>query len=249
MTTPDMPVDRTAANAEALRRLGGAEPVLLDVAPARDAVPGFTAQTILTSGPTMPWAAYAGGQRAAVIGAALFEGLATDETDADAKLARGGITLRGCQELRCVGSLAGVYSASMPVFVVKNQAYGNIGYCNIYEGVNHRRLNYGVYDEGVRDRLRYINDVVAPVLGEAVRATGGIRLKPIMVSALHMGDDLHSRNTAASLLFSRELFPALIAVAATNRSGVEKVVQAMTEDHYFFLRLSMAAAKATGAKV
>ena len=32
MTTPDMPVDRTAANAEALRRLGGAEPVLLDVA-------------------------------------------------------------------------------------------------------------------------------------------------------------------------------------------------------------------------
>ena len=245
MTTPDMPVDRTAANAEALRRLGGAEPVLLDVAPARDAVPGFTAQTILTSGPTMPWAAYAGGQRAAVIGAALFEGLATDEADADAKLAAGSITLRGCQELRCVGSLAGVYSASMPVFVVKNQAYGNIGYCNIYEGVNHRRLNYGVYDDGVRDRLRYINDVVAPVLGEAVRATGGIRLKPIMVSALHMGDDLHSRNTAASLLFSRELFPALIAVAATNRSGVEKVVQAMTEDHYFFLRLSMAAAKST----
>ena len=237
--------DRDAANAEALKRLGAAEPVLLDVRPAGEAVPGFTRDTILTSGPTMPWASYLGGQRAAVIGAALFEGLATDAQDADSKLSSGAIRVRGCQELRCVGSLAGPYSASMPVFVVRNRTFGNTGYCNIYEGTNHRRLNYGVYDEGVRERLRYVNDVVAPVLGEAVRATGGIPLKPIMVSALHMGDDLHSRNTAASLLFSRELFPGLLALAGGNREGVERVVRAMTEDHYFFLRLSMAAAKST----
>lgn len=241
--------ERTAANAEALRRLGAAEPVLTDVRPAGEAVPGFTPDTILTSGPTLPWASYVGGQRAAVIGAALFEGLASDEGDAHRKLSTGAIRLRGCQELRCVGSLAGPYSASMPVFVVQNRAAGrdagNFGYCNIYEGTNHRRLNYGVYDEGVRERLRYVNDVVAPVLGEAVRAAGGIALKPIMVSALHMGDDLHSRNTAASLLFSRELFPGLLALASANREGAERVVRAMTEDHYFFLRLSMAAAKAT----
>lgn len=237
--------DRAAANAEALKRLGAAEPVLLDVRPAGAAVPGFTPDTILTSGPTMPWAAYTGGQRAAVIGAAQFEGLAADAEDADAKLSSGAIRVRGCQELKCVGSLAGPYSASMPVFIVRNRTSGNTGYCNIYEGTNHRRLNYGVYDEGVRERLRYVNDVVAPVLGEAVRATGGIPLKPIMVSALHMGDDLHSRNTAASLLFSRELFPGLLALAGANRDGVERVVRAMTEDHYFFLRLSMAAAKST----
>jgi len=240
---------RIQANREAFRCLGESTPVLTDVLPAGEAVPGFTPDTILTSGPTMPWSSYVGGQRSAVIGVALFEGLAGDESDADAKLASGKIILRGCQELKCVGSLAGVYSASMPVFVVKNQACGNVGYCNIYEGTNHRRLNYGVYDDGVRERLRYINDIVAPVLGEAVRATGGIPLKPIMTSALHMGDDLHSRNTAASLLFSRELFPALIALSATNRSGVEKLVRAMTEDHYFFLRLSMAAAKSTADSI
>ncbi|MBW8710280.1 MAG: DUF1116 domain-containing protein, partial [Mycobacterium sp.] len=118
-------------------------------------------------------------------------------------------------------------------------------YCNMYEGTNHRRLNYGVYDEGVRERLLYINDVVAPVLGKAVRALGGIPLKPIMVHALHMGDDLHSRNTAASLLFARELYPALLRIAQKDREAVEKAVKAMTEDHYFFLRLSMAAAKST----
>jgi len=74
---------------------------------------------------------------------------------------------------------------------------------------------------------------------------GGIPLKPLMSRALHMSDDLHSRNTAASLLFSREIFPAQLALSARQSDKVEKTVRAMTEDHYFFLRLSMAAAKAT----
>lgn len=240
---------KVTANAEALRRLGAADPVLLDVRPAGEVVPGFTRDTLLTSGPTMPWSEYVGGQRAAVIGAALFEGLASSEADAELKIAEGRIKLRGCQELKCVGSLAGPYCASMPVFVVQNRTSGGFGYCSIYEGTNPRRLNYGVYDEGVRERLRHVGEVIAPALGEAVRAAGGteggIPLKPIMVSALHMGDDLHSRNTAASLLFCRALFPGLLAMAATRREAAERVVQALTEDHYFFLRLSMAAAKST----
>lgn len=236
---------RDAANAEALRRLGAADPVLLDVRPAGEVVPGFSRDTILTSGPTLPWDQYVGGQRAAVIGAARFEGLASSDAEAERKIAAGSIKLHGCQELKCIGSLAGPYSASMPVFVVRNRAFGNLAYCSIYEGTNHRRLNYGVYDEGVRERLRHVGEVIAPALGEAVRAAGGIELKPIMVSALHMGDDLHSRNTAASLLFCRALLPGLLAMAATRREAAERVVQALTEDHYFFLRLSMAAAKST----
>ncbi|HUQ73651.1 MAG TPA: DUF1116 domain-containing protein, partial [Burkholderiales bacterium] len=234
---------RAQANQEAHRRLCESQPVLMDVLPAIEAVPGFTRETVLTSGPTLPWSGYVGGQRSAIIGGVLFEGLAKDAAEAERKLAAGEVKVRGCQELKCVGSLAGIYTASMPVFVVRNETFGNYGYCNIYEGTNRRRLNYGVYDDGVRDRLRFIGDVVAPVLGQAVRAAGGIALKPIMVQALHMGDDLHSRNTAASLLFARAVFPGLLKIAERDRAGVEKALNAMTEDHYFFLRLSMAAAK------
>ena len=132
----------------------------------------------------------------------------------------------------------------MPVFVVRNDAFGNVGHCNFYEGTNRRRLNYGVYDDGVRERLEFVHNSVAPIIGEAVRRSGGIPLKPIMERALHMGDELHSRSTAASLLFARELFPHLVAVAKHNSDDVLKAVEALTEDHYFFLRLSMAAAKA-----
>jgi len=144
-----------------------------------------------------------------------------------------------------VGSLAGLYTASMPVFVVRDHSSGKVGCCNFYEGTNPRRLNYGVYDDGVRDRLLYVNNTVAPIVAEAVRISRGIPLRPIIQRAVHMGDELHSRNTAASLLFTRELFPYLLEIAQTKKEAVAKAVKAVTEDQYFFLRLSMAAAKVT----
>ena len=239
----DMSTQREQANVEAYRRLCAAEPLLIDILPAVEAFPGMDRNTILTSGPLMPWEHYHGGQRNAVIGGALFEGLAATAADAEARIARGDIRVAPCSEFDCVGSLAGIYTASMPVLVVKNGERGNLAYCNFYEGTNPRRLNYGVYDDGVRERLLHIQHVVAPVVREAVLAAGGIALKPIMQRALHMGDELHSRNTAASLLFARELFPWLLRVAERGRERVEQTVHALTADHYFFLRLSMAAAK------
>jgi len=41
--------DRAAANAEAVRRLCAAEPVLVDVRPAGEVVPGFTRESILAA--------------------------------------------------------------------------------------------------------------------------------------------------------------------------------------------------------
>ncbi|HIM69087.1 MAG TPA: DUF1116 domain-containing protein [Gammaproteobacteria bacterium] len=219
------------------------DPVLLDVRPAIEVVPGMTRTTILTSGPPLPWADYIGGQRDAIIGAVRFENLAETHDEAVAKLDAGDITVGGCHDYGCIGSLAGVYSASMNVFVVENRAFGNRGFCNIYEGANPRRLNYGVYDEGVRERLLFVENTIAPVVAKAVRRSGGISLKVIMARALHMGDELHSRNTAASLLFTRELFPNMLEQVTANADGVGLAVKAMTEDNYFFLRLSMAACK------
>ena len=234
---------RQRANAEAFARLTGSEPVLKDLRPAIEVLPGMSRNTVLTSGPPMPWTDYTGGQRDAIIGGAQFEGLARDREEAEGRLAAGEIRVDGCHDYAAVGSLAGIYTASMPVFVVENRAFGNTAFCNMYEGTNPRRLNYGVYDEGVRERLLHVQNRIAPVIGEAIRRTGGIALKPIMKRALHMGDELHSRNTAAALLFTRELYGAFIDMAASDPETTKLAVEAMTEDHYFFLRLSMAAAK------
>ena len=60
----------------------------------------------------------------------------------------------------------------------------------------------------------------------------------------HVGER-RRRSTAAEWLFTRELFLQMLDLAADGRDRVQKAIVAMTEDHYFFLRLSMAAAKAT----
>lgn len=238
-------LDRLQANREAFSRLVAADPVLVGVGAALETLPGMAPDLILTSGAPLPWRDYAGGQRAAIIGGAQFEGLAKDSGDAVAKLDAGKIRVAGCHDHDCVGSLAGIYTASMPVFVVENRTHGNLGHCNMYEGSNPRRLNYGVYDEGVRERLLFVQNEVAPVVAAAVRRTDGIALKPIMKRALTMGDELHSRNAAAALLFLRELIPHFLEMAADDAQRITRAVKAITDDHYFFLRLSMAAAKAT----
>ena len=238
-------VDRADANRLAFERLSKSDPVLIDIRRAGDFVPGLTPQTILTSGPPMLWADYTGGQREAIIGGALFESLASDRDEAIAKLDAGEIEIGGCHDFGCVGSLAGIYTASMPVFVVENRAFGNVACCNIYEGSNPRRLNYGVYDDGVRERLLLVQNEIVLVIAEALRENGGIALKPIIKRALGMGDELHSRNAAAALLFLRELVPGFLSLAVSGSDRIARAVQAMVDDQYFFLRLSMAASKAT----
>lgn len=235
--------DRDQANMEAFRRLNSGEPVLTGVKPAGEALPGMTPNMVITSGWPMPWDEYSGGQRRSLVYGAMFEGLAETEAEAEQKFASGEIVVGACHDFGCVGSVAGIYTASMPVFVVENTAFGNTGYCNFYEGGSPRRLNYGVYDDEVRDQLIFIEKVIAPVIASAVERSGGIPLKPLMQRAVHMGDELHSRNTAGTVLFHRELIPHLMALYAEDADPVAQTDTFLKENEYFFLRLSMAAAK------
>lgn len=194
---------RNAANLECADRLRRAEPVLIDVLPAIDAVPGMTPTSILTSGAPMPWDQYYGGQRRAVLSGAVFEGLADDIDEADRRIRAGSIQVGSTHAHGCVGSVAGIYTASMPVFVVEEQTYGTRGFCNFYEGESRRRLNYGVYDDEVRKGLLFLQERLAPTLQQAVRRHGGVPLKPLIAKALRMGDEMHRRNTAATTLRPR----------------------------------------------
>ncbi|MEA2268444.1 MAG: hypothetical protein QOC64_1054, partial [Solirubrobacteraceae bacterium] len=172
--------DVEEANRRAAEAVCSAQPVLVDIRPARDVMPGLGDRTILTSGAPLSWDDYTGGQRTAVIGGALFEGLADNAEQADARLRSGEIEVAGCHDYGCVGSLAGVTTPSMPVLVVEDAKRGTRGLCTLFEGKSPARLNYGVYNDEVRDTLLYLERVVAPLLSEAVRRSGGIALRPII---------------------------------------------------------------------
>lgn len=234
-----------AANDVAIDRFHAAQPHLVDIVPALDAIPGMSRDLVLTSGPTMPWAAYTGGQRRAVLGSVVHERLARDLDEADRLLSAGHVTVAGCQDYGCVGSLAGVTSASMPVVVVEDIANGRRAFCTLFEGETRSRLNYGVWDNAVEANLTFLEKVIGPALGRAVRDRGPIPLLPIMQRALRQGDELHSRNTSASLLLLREI----VAVIASAGEDVTDLVTYLTAGDYFFLRPAMAAAKVMTARM
>jgi hypothetical protein len=236
---PDARIE--AANREAVQRLFDGQPRLVDVRPAIDVLPGMTRETVLTSGPPLPWSEYIGGQRQAILGGAVYEGLAPDLEAAEKALDSGDIRVAGCHDFATVGSLAGVTTASMPVLVVEDENSGHRGHCTLFEGETKARLNYGLYDQDVQHNLEVLADVIGPTLGEVVRSVeGGIPLRPLIERALRQGDELHSRNTAASLLFLREIVPALLDLESPH---ARVLTEYMTSGDYFFLRLSMAASK------
>lgn len=233
------------ANDLALHRLTHSDPHLLDIKPASDVVPGMHGRLILTSGAPMAWEEYTGGQRDAVLYGAVYEGLAVDVSAADAAIRRGEIEVATTQEHSCIGSVAGIFTASMPVFIVEDRVTGRRAYCNLYEGANRKRLNYGSYDDDVESGLRRLEHVIGPVIGEALRRHGPIQLRPLMARALRMGDELHSRNTAATMLMVHELLPHWMDMAAASVKGLAETVAFLRDNDYSFLRIGMAAAKAT----
>src|SRR6476660_1531613 len=96
-------------------------------------------------------------------------------------------------------------------------------------------MRFGGNDAEVLDRLRWIREVLGPALGRAVRASGGIALKPLIARGLTMGDEMHQRNVACSSLLLRILAPRLAASV--------KALEFIGGNDQFFLNVAMAMGK------
>jgi hypothetical protein len=233
-----------AANAVALARFIEAQPVLIDIAAARDVLPGMAGnrRLVLHAGPPIAWRAMCGPMRGAVLGAVVLEGWAESVEAADRLVASAAIDLEPCHHHAAVGPMAGIISPSMPLFVVENKAARNRAYSNFNEGLG-KVLRFGANGPEVIACLRMIAAVVAPTLRAALARTGPIELKPLMAQALNMGDEVHNRNAAATALFFKRIAPALIE-ADVSRADAAAALAFIAGNDHFFLNLSMAACKA-----
>jgi hypothetical protein len=236
-----------AANAEAIGRITAARCVLVDLRMARDVVPDLQDRMLLHAGPPLTWQTACGPMRGALAGAALYEGWARSLPEAETLLERGDIALSPCHEHDAVGPMAGVISPSMPVLVVENKTYGNRAYSTLNEGLG-KVLRYGANDGGVIARLRWLGEEVAPTLTAAIRRADGLDVTSIIAQALHMGDEMHNRNKAATALFTRAIAPSL-AEGDIHRSPqgprlVGAILRYLAETDVFFLNVAMAASKA-----
>lgn len=237
----DVEIDE--ANKLAFERYSAAQPVLVGIGIAKDTLPNMNGKIILHSGPPIAWENMCGPQQGAIIGAILYEGWAENIEAAETMAQSGEIKFAPCHHHQAVGPMAGIISPNMPVWIVQNTTNGNFSYSNMNEGLG-KVLRFGANGPDVIARLEWMRDVLAPVLTKVLAIMGPLDIKPMMAQALHMGDEVHNRNMAASALLFKKLTVAALQSTELKQADVEAVLSFIASNDHFFLNLSMAACKA-----
>ena len=230
------------ANSEAVKRMLEAEPVLVDVVMASEAIPDLEEGMILHAGPPIDWDRMCGPMRGAVAGVAVFEGWAENLSEAEHLAESGVFKLRPNHDYGAVGPMTGMTTLSQPVMVVENRSSGNRAYCTINEGLG-KVMRFGGNDASVIKRLGWLRDKLGPAMGAALRSGKGIELKPLVARGLTMGDEMHQRNVGCSSLLLRALAPEL-SRNVHDRDELTEMLAFIGSNDQFFLNVAMVLAKA-----
>jgi uncharacterized protein DUF1116 len=228
-----------AANAEVLRRLDEPAPLLTGVTTVARAVPGLGGRTLLHCGPAIDYAQAPDPLRRSMRAAVVAEGWAGDLEQAGHLLARGEIGLAPANEHRVVVPMATALGASAPLYVLENQAGGTTGYAPVSQGPGEVAW-FGVASPASVERLVFLREVAAPVIGCVLERTGPLDVLSLAAQAVAMGDDVHVRTQAATNLLIRTWLPALTELGGQHGVAFARF---LAGNHLFFLTMAMAAAR------
>lgn len=235
-------MDIEKANQEVVERMMEARPVLVGLGKAIDVIPGMKENLLLHAGPPISWERASGPMQGAITGALIFEGKAKNMKEAQKLVESGEIQLEPCHHHQTVGPMAGVTCPSMSVYILENKTHKNYSYSNLNEGYG-KVLRYGAYSEEVINKLRWMEEVMVPLLNEAIEASGGIDIRALLAESLHMGDEGHNRNKAGSIMFTVKLAP-FIAKVSKDPSVASEVIAFLGDNALSVLNPVMAACKA-----
>lgn len=232
---------RRAANERALAAMLDVTATLVDVAPASEVL-GLQRGEFLHAGPPIEWERASGPLRGGLMAGAALEGLVDDPEDAVPLFEAGtAVSLEPCHHRSAVGPMAGVVTPSMWMFVLEDQATGRRTYCSLNEGLG-KVLRYGAYSPDVLARLRWMGDVLGPLLQAAVRGSEPVDVTGILTQMLQMGDEAHNRNRAGTLMLLRDLSPAMVG-SGFDAADVAEALRFIGGNDHFFLNLAMPACK------
>jgi len=231
---------RPGANARAVEAMLATRARLVDVLPAAHVL-HLERGELLHAGPPVTWERTSGPMRGALVGALLLEGSADSPEAAERLLRAGAVSWEPCHARGAVGPMAGVVSPSMWMFCLRDEATGHESWCSLNEGLG-KVLRYGAYGKEVIDRLQWMGAVLGPLLQHAVRATGPVDVTALVAQMVQMGDEGHNRNRAGTLMFLRELLPALIG-SGFPTADVSDAVRFVSGNDHFFLNLVMPTCK------
>jgi hypothetical protein len=237
-----MVLDIERANKEAVEKIMDSRPFVTGVGRAIDMIPGMKSNLFLHAGPPITYDRMAGPVKGAIWGCLMYEGMAKNLEEAQKLAVSSKVDYAPCHHYQSAGPMAGLISPSFMVYEVENKTFGNKAYSGLNEG-RGKVLRMGAYSQDVLDKLRFMNDNMGPVLDKAIKEVGGVDIRAMLAKALHMGDDGHNRLDACSVLFTKELAPA-IAKVCDDRNQAYDIIKFLGDNALTILNPVMAGAKA-----
>lgn len=222
-------VPSSAETLSAVQRMLQVRPQWRGLVQARRAI-GLAPDIVLHAGPPLASQAdICAPLLNAACAALIFEGVAKSERDARNLIRQGRVRLMPAQDFNVATPLAAVVTASMWLQEVADaDAVGSAAYAALNEGTGPA-LRFGVLNEAVIERLRFIHHELAPALADAMRWP--VDLLPIAAESLAQGDELHARAGIGSGLLLRH-------VDAQRLIGEQE--RFLCAHQYWFLNLWMA---------
>ena len=201
------------ANEKAAACLTDNNPYWVDIKPAGECVEGLQDHMILHSGPPIDYEDMVMLHKRGMVSAMLFEGWAKDEQEAVEIIRSGEIEIDSALNHNTVGAGTGIITKSVAMNVIEDRRNHTTAATFPAEGPFQGGFcGWGLYSPEIAENLRYMREVLFPPMREMLAKNGGIAIKPILAQSMQMGDENHTRQTAADLLFIKQVLPELFAL-------------------------------------
>lgn len=233
------------ANEAAADMVIQADPAWIDIRPAGEVVEGLEDYMVTHSGPPIPFEKMVELHQNGMISACLFEGWAKTREEALQLIHSGRIKMISALDTNTVGAGTGIITKSVAMIVIRDNNNGKIAATFPAEGIVHQGgfCGWGLYSEGIAENLRHMRENLLPPMAEAARRRGGLPLKPILAESMVMGDENHTRQSAADLLFEHQMTLDLLKLDR-DREQILASLQYIIETPRFFHCFGQGASRA-----
>ena len=222
------------ANERAAACLTENDPVWVDIKPAGECVEGLEDHMILHSGPPIDYDDMVMLHKRGMVSAMLFEGWAKDEKEAVEIIRSGEIKIDSALNHNTVGAGTGIITKSVAMNVIEDRRNHTTAATFPAEGPFQGGFcGWGLYSKEIAENLRYMREELFPPMREMLQKGGGIAIKPILAEGMQMGDENHTRQTAADLLFDKQVLPRLFALDLPKEQ-IMRTIKYIVETPRFF---------------
>jgi len=224
------------ADQEALSRILRVKPVWTEMQSAATAV-HLAENTLLHAGPAFknPSEIVKPILNSARV-AAVFNGLAADFDEAEARIQAGEIVLKSAQDYDVVTPLAAVVSSNMLLHCVEDESDTQIKAFAPINGGNGPAPRLGICSSDALSHLTWLHQSLGPALAEA--CVDGITLLDIAAQSVREGDDCHGRTPMGTRLLLQKIQSRL-----SRQPLGQDFIGFVEQGPSFFLNIWMAAAK------